>query len=78
MEQVFLEFRFQNETCANFAVLALSPELNRRLGQRSSILIQSNKNIVKLKIFANDKHALKASEHSYKSLLGLCLKLCNL
>jgi tRNA threonylcarbamoyladenosine modification (KEOPS) complex Pcc1 subunit len=77
METFFLEFAFPDETCANFAVLALSPEFKRQFGQRSSVSIQSNKNIVKLRILANDKHALKASEHSCKRLLGLCLKLCN-
>lgn len=66
------EFDFPNSRFAKAALGALRPELGRDFEKRSKVSIETNKNIVLLKIVADDGWALNASLHSHTRLLELC------
>ena len=74
LEGVF-ELSFPDAVKAGLAARAVSPELENSYEKRSRTSINTNKNVVSLKVIASDESALKASMHSYMRLLGLCLKL---
>lgn len=69
------EFEFSGEATAVAALRSLEPELGKAFEKRSKTSIKNNKNIVSLKITAEDEQALKASLYSYSRLIGLCQSL---
>jgi tRNA threonylcarbamoyladenosine modification (KEOPS) complex Pcc1 subunit len=54
---------------------AITPDMAVAFAQRSTTAITSNKNILEVKINADDRTALKASFNSYFKLIALC---CNI
>ena len=68
-----LEFElfFENEKKAKIALCAVQVELGQKHEKRSITFMNINKNIVLLKIMAQDSSALKASLNSYLKLLNL-------
>lgn len=70
-----LEFSFPSERHALAAFQAISPELENPFEKRSKVVMQTNKNVVLLKINADDEQAMKASLYTYKRFFGLCEKL---
>ena len=72
MESEEKRFVFPSGESAASAVKAVFPELGKKFERRSKTAINSNKNVVSLKIVAEDKSALKSSLGSYSRLIGLC------
>ncbi|MCR4335426.1 MAG: KEOPS complex subunit Pcc1 [archaeon] len=66
------QFEFPDEGTANAVCRAVSVELNTEFQKRSKTTINTNKNVVLLKISAEDESALKASEFTFTRLLELC------
>jgi len=66
---------FSDEKSAESAVKAVSVELNNLFEKRSKTTITTNKNVVSLKIDAEDDSSLKASLSSYSRLIELCKKI---
>lgn len=56
---------------------SILPELKGKFEKRSRTDINSNKNVLSLKIYARDITALKASVNSYMRLIILCNSLIN-
>ncbi|HZX19913.1 MAG TPA: KEOPS complex subunit Pcc1 [archaeon] len=71
MPEVIKEFVFPSEAKAIAVARAILPELNKSYQKRSKTLIKTNKNVVLLKIVAEDEHSLRASLTSFKGLLEL-------
>ena len=69
------QIEFPNEKIAQAAVKAVSVELDNEFEKRSKTTITSNKNVILLKIVAEDESALKASLYSYERMIMLCKKL---
>ena len=63
---------FPDEHSAESVAKAVSVELNNLFEKRSKTTITTNKNVVLLKINAEDDSALKASLSSYSRLIELC------
>ena len=70
-----LEIIFDGKELPSRIVHVAEPEERASFNKRSSASIKSNKNILALKINANDKAALKASFNSYFKLISLCCDL---
>ena len=66
---------FSDIKSAVCAEKALRPELGKAFEKRSKTSIQSNKNVVSLKIIASDASALNASKSSFERLLLLCKRI---
>ena len=75
MPQEILEFEFSTPADASVAAAAIKPEMNRAFEKRSRAFMATNKNVVSLKIVAEDAHALRASSSSYGRLFGLLKKV---
>ena len=71
MPEELFEFEFSNPSQASIAMAAIGPEMNKAFEKRSKAFMATNKNVVSLKIVAEDTHALKASSSSYARLFGL-------
>ena len=69
------QFEFPSEKAASLAVRALSPELENASGWRAKASINTNKNLVLLKVVAKDKQAMDASVDSFSRLLGMCREI---
>jgi len=69
---------FPDENTAKKAVKAISVELDNEFEKRSKTAIKSNKNVVLLKIVAEDQSALKASLYSYERMIVLCKELAEI
>ncbi|PIN85407.1 MAG: hypothetical protein COV47_02280 [Candidatus Diapherotrites archaeon CG11_big_fil_rev_8_21_14_0_20_37_9] len=67
---------FPSELLAKIASKAVSPELSNTFEKRSKTAINTNKNVVSLKVIASDETALKASFNSYRKLLEFSKRLC--
>ncbi len=68
-------FQFQTEAEAQAAAKAVSPELTNTFEKRSRAGMHTNKNVVSLKIVAQDETALRASQGFYSRLFGLCREI---
>ncbi len=68
-------FEFKTEQDAAAACRAVSVELKNTFEKRSTSSIQTNKNVVLLKVLAEDELALGASVGFYSRLLMLCNEL---
>ncbi|HLC79347.1 MAG TPA: KEOPS complex subunit Pcc1 [archaeon] len=68
-------FEFPSEFAAKCACRSIGVELKNTYEKRSKTRIQTNKNVVLLKIDASDEFAANASLHSYSHLLGLCREI---
>ncbi len=66
------QFEFHDEETAKAAYQAVSVELNNEFQKRSKTTINTNKNVILLKISAEDESAMKASEFTFTRLLELC------
>lgn len=66
------QFIFYSEKAALCAAKAVRMEFGRAHEKRAFPSIDTNKNVVLLRIVARDEAALKASLGSYSRLLGLC------
>ena len=66
------QFVFPSEETARMAVKAVFVELEGGFEKRSKTGIKSNKNVVFLKVNAEDETALKASVFTFTRLLELC------
>ena len=66
------QFIFDSEKAASCAAKAVRMEFGRAHEKRAFPSIDTNKNVVLLRIVARDEVALKASLGSYSRLLGLC------
>lgn len=75
MEYIEEQFVFLSEKLAEIAQRAVLQELDNSYEKRSKAEITTNKNVVLLKITADDGHAKLASYHSYKRLLELSRSL---
>ena len=75
MSETEKQIVFSNDESAKAAVRAVSVELTNNYEKRSKTTITTNKNVVSLKIVAQDDSALKASLNTYERLLGLCKEI---
>lgn len=75
MIEIEKQIIFPNDESAIAAVKAVSVELTNKYEKRSKTTIKTNKNVVLLKIVAQDDSALKASLNTYERLLGLCKEI---
>jgi len=75
MNEIEKQIVFPNDESANAAVKAVSVELINKYEKRSKTTIKTNKNVVLLKIVAQDDSALRASLNTYERLLGLCKEI---
>ncbi len=66
-----LSLFFEGEDSAEIARKAVLPELGAKHEHRSNTQITSNKNVLQLKIRAEDRTALKASFNTYTKLVLL-------
>ena len=71
MPEIMEEIVFPNEAIASAVARAIIPELNKSYQKRSKTVIKTNKNVVLLKIVAEDEHSLRASLTSFRGLLEL-------
>ena len=69
------KFDFLSEKAAKAAAAAVSVELSNTFEKRSKAQIHTNKNVVLLKIVAQDESALNASKGFYSRLFVLCQRL---
>ena len=69
-------FQFDSEKQAAAACAAVSVELSNTFEKRSRAQMHTNKNVVLLRIVAQDENALKASQGFYSRLLDLCNSIC--
>jgi len=70
-----LSLSFGDRNSAEIARNAILPELGAKHEHRSSTAITTNKNILRLKIRAEDRAALKASFNTYAKLIFLSREL---
>ena len=75
MIEIEKQIIFPNAESAIAAVKAVSVELINKYEKRSKTTIKTNKNVVLLKVVAQDDSALKASLNTYERLLGLCKEI---
>ena len=68
-------FEFPSERGAKAAARAVSVELKNTYEKRSRTSIDTNKNVVLLKIVASDENGLNASLQAYSRALGLCMEI---
>ena len=66
-------FGFGSVEAANAASRAVSVEFKNSFERRSKSSIQTNKNVVLLKVVSEDEAALNASLAHYSRLFGLCM-----
>lgn len=70
------DFVFPSEKGAACAAKkAIWPELGKVFERHAQTSIHTNKNIVSLKIIAENEAGLKASARSFGRLLGLCIEI---
>jgi len=69
------QFEFPDEETADAVCRAVSVELDNKFQKRSKTTINTNKNVVLLKISAEDESAMKASEFTFTRLLELCKEI---
>ena len=75
MNEIEKQIVFPDDESADAAVKAVSVELTNKFEKRSKTTIKTNKNVVLLKIVAQDDSALRASLNTYERLLGLCKEI---
>lgn len=68
-------FKFQSEKTARAAAKAVSVELGNRFERRAKTTINTNKNLVLLRVVAEDRQALNASLNSFERLILMCREL---
>ena len=70
-----LSFGFESGEKARAAYEAVKPELNRPFERRSKTVMRSNKNVVSLKIIAEDQIAMMATRSSFERLFSALKKI---
>ncbi|HLC92494.1 MAG TPA: KEOPS complex subunit Pcc1 [archaeon] len=70
------EFIFTSPFFALAVQKAVSVELDNTFERRAKSSIHTNKNVVLLKVVAEDESALAASLGFYSRLFGLCSDIC--
>ncbi len=73
-----LSFVFSSEKQAVVCCRAVSPELGNSFGKNTKIVMQTNKNVVLLKIIADNEKSFNALKRSYKRLFELCRRVTSI
>ena len=69
------EFEFPSAQAAGACAKSLSNDLGKAFEKRAKSAINTNKNLVLLKVVAEDEQALRASIGSFSRLIAMCGKI---